>query len=83
MACFKLQNWSQVEYIFKFKLRKTIFFDWYKKSREKWLVKKSKLVWRKKPHPEHPKYSVFFSLEKSEQQNGSYHDKVLNASTAF
>ena len=31
----------------------------YKKFRQKWLVKKSKFVWRKKNHPEH-KYSVTF-----------------------
>ena len=30
-----------------------------KKFRQKWLVKKSKFVWRKKTHPEH-KYSVTF-----------------------
>ena len=34
-------------------------FEWYKKFRQKWLVKKSKFVWRKKTHPEH-KYSVTF-----------------------
>ena len=31
----------------------------FKKFRQKWLVKKSKFVWRKKTHPEH-KYSVTF-----------------------
>ena len=48
-----------MKYFFKFKLRTTIPFEWYKKCRQKWLVKKSKFVWRKKNPPEH-KYSVTF-----------------------
>ena len=32
---------SQEKYLFKFKLRATIPFERYKKSRQKWLVKKS------------------------------------------
>ena len=46
------EKWSQVKNLFKFNFKTAIAFEWYKKKfRQKWLVKKSKFVWRKKNPP--------------------------------
>ena len=51
---------SQVKYLIKFKLRAAILIEGNKKKiRQKWLVKKSKFVWRKKNPPEQ-KYCTNF-----------------------
>ena len=56
-----------MKYLFKFKLKITIAFESYKKIiRQKWLVKKSKFVWRKKTHPS--TNIPLFSYQKSEQK---------------
>ena len=60
------------EISFIFKLKTTIPFERNKKFPQKWLVKKSKLVWRKKTHFEH-KYSVIFVSEVgTKKRSGSW-----------
>ena len=58
------QTWAQ---------NNNTFYNDKRKFRQKWLVKKSKFVWRKKTHPEH-KYSVTFvskvgTIKKISDQN--------------
>ena len=53
-----------------------------KKFRQKWLVKKSKFVWRKKK-PTPSTNIPLLSYRKSEQQDCSYQGEALNVPTAF
>ena len=71
MPIFKPHNFtkkrSQIKYLFQIKPRTAVPFEWYyKKLRQKWLVKKSKFVWRKKPTLS--TNIPLLSLRKSEQQ---------------